>query len=74
MSEKKIVDYRTLTEITNQLLDKRVNVLLKEGFQPLGGGFVKDGSFCQTMVKTELSPDELPSPEGAAAALRHQSG
>ena len=56
-TEKKIVEYRMLSEFNTNALTTRVNSCIEQGFQPYGQPFysynpdTKIGLFCQAMVK-----------------------
>lgn len=52
-TEKKIVEYRMLSEYTANTLTMRVNHWIEQGFQPYGQPFYADDNklFCQAMVK-----------------------
>lgn len=50
-TEKKIVEYKMLSEYTANTLTMRVNSWIEQGFQPYGQPFYADKLFCQAMVK-----------------------
>ena len=57
MNEKKVVEYKMITECTGNNLTRQVNALIEQKFQPFGDPFTSYNPdtnlqlFCQSMVK-----------------------
>jgi len=74
----KIIEYRTVTGDTGDALDKNVNALLAQGFEPYGspyfcdlkaGGIARSSNLAQAMVRSGLRVNPDPQETSPQTAL-----
>jgi hypothetical protein len=61
----KIAQYQTVSALDPRALDKSVNELLGNGWQPYGSPYALKNGVCQAMV-TDKAADKAPAPQPAA--------